>query len=302
MKTHDGFITMSDGVRLFFRLVEGGDKLPLIFPNGFYLETDFARLWKGRRVVIYDLRNRGYSDAVTDEAKLARGILQDVDDLDLVRHHFGFAQMDLLAHSYVGVTAALYAMQHPARVRQLVQLAPAPADAAKPYPPELSANDGVAASVFAAVGELQKQRGEFEAAEFCRRVWKLLGRIYVLDAKQSGRAQWGRCDLPNERGFMKYWLTHLQPSLQRLKLTAEDFAKVTAPVLTMHGRHDRSAPYGGGRDWPRALPNARLLTIEKACHAPWVEAPEKVFGAIETFLQGSWPAGAENVDGKGSRG
>jgi hypothetical protein len=38
------------------------------------------------------------------------------------------------------------------------------------------------------------------------------------------------------------------------------------------------------------------VTIEDAAHAPWIEAPERVFGAIGTFLDGSWPEGSEKVE------
>jgi pimeloyl-ACP methyl ester carboxylesterase len=34
------------------------------------------------------------------------------------------------------------------------------------------------------------------------------------------------------------------------------------------------------------------LTIDKAAHAPWIEAPDLVFAAIETFLTGTWPDAA----------
>ncbi|HEY7284743.1 MAG TPA: hypothetical protein VH497_04815, partial [Vicinamibacterales bacterium] len=53
------------------------------------------------------------------------------------------------------------------------------------------------------------------------------------------------------------------------------------------------SPYGGGLDWAASLGNARLLTVENAAHAPWIEAPDLVFGAIRTFLDGSWPTSAE---------
>jgi len=43
------------------------------------------------------------------------------------------------------------------------------------------------------------------------------------------------------------------------------------------------------------LPNARLVSVENAGHAPWVEAEELVFGAIEEFLGGTWPEGAGKV-------
>ena len=94
---------------------------------------------------------------------------------------------------------------------------------------------------------------------------------------------------------MKYWQGELMPSIQRLDLTSAEFAKAESPVLTIHGRKDRSAPYGGGRDWAAKLPNARLLTIENGGHAPWIEGPAAVFEAIRTFFGGAWPAQAETV-------
>jgi pimeloyl-ACP methyl ester carboxylesterase len=77
-------------------------------------------------------------------------------------------------------------------------------------------------------------------------------------------------------------------------MSPDDFARASMPVLTVHGRRDRSAPYGGGQDWAAALPNARLLTVDGAGHAPWIEAPD-VLDAVTTFLDGSWPASAERV-------
>jgi pimeloyl-ACP methyl ester carboxylesterase len=55
---------------------------------------------------------------------------------------------------------------------------------------------------------------------------------------------------------------------------------------------DRSAPYGGGRDWATILPNARLVTVDNAGHIPWIEKPGEVFDALQTFLDGSWPSTA----------
>jgi pimeloyl-ACP methyl ester carboxylesterase len=83
--------------------------------------------------------------------------------------------------------------------------------------------------------------------------------------------------------------------MQALQLRPEDFAKVTVPVLIVHGMKDRSAPYGGAREWSFLLPDARLVSVEQAAHAPWIEAPEEVFGAITTFLDGTWPQRAVKV-------
>ena len=64
------------------------------------------------------------------------------------------------------------------------------------------------------------------------------------------------------------------------------------PVLTIHGTRDRNAPYGGGREWARRLPDARLVTVPGAAHAVYLEDPVVVWGSIRQFLRGEWPLGA----------
>ncbi len=131
---------------------------------------------------------------------------------------------------------------------------------------------------------MMQQRSSADPVETCKRFWAVLRELYVADPANAHRTDWGRCDLPNELNFMKYWNEYIAPSLRNLNLTDEDFAKAQAPVLTIHGRKDRSAPYGGGREWALRWPNARLVTVDDAGHAPWIENPDKVFGAITTFL------------------
>lgn len=76
-------------------------------------------------------------------------------------------------------------------------------------------------------------------------------------------------------------------------MTPAHAARVTAPVLTVHGTVDRNAPYGGAREWAGALPGARLLTVEGAAHA--VLAERDLLPELASFLGGDWPAGAETV-------
>jgi pimeloyl-ACP methyl ester carboxylesterase len=85
------------------------------------------------------------------------------------------------------------------------------------------------------------------------------------------------------------------PSIQALTVTATDFLNTHHPVLIVHGKKDRSSPYGGGRDWAAMIPNARLLTIGGAAHAPWIEFPEAVLTPIRTFLDGTFPDSAEAI-------
>jgi proline iminopeptidase len=287
----EGCITAEDGIRLFFQKLGSGPKV--VVPNGSYLLDDFKSLTDEHTLIAYDPRNRGRSDqSVNGDGSIHR----DVDDLEAVRRHFGIDQADLIGHSYIGLMVALYAMKYPAHVRRAIQIGPMEPIAGKQYPAHLTGDDGTLAKVFAKLGQLQKERVESDdPVEFCSKAWSVLGVLYVTDPADAGKIHWGRCELPNERNFMKHWSEKILPSIQGLQVP-EEVAKAKMPVLTIHGTRDRNAPYGGGREWALMLPDARLVTIDGAAHAPWIEAPARVFEAVRSFLAGRWPEGSEKVE------
>jgi pimeloyl-ACP methyl ester carboxylesterase len=280
MLAAEGYVTTADGVRLWFQTVGSGPQV-VVVPNGFHLLEDFRCLAPGRTLVFYDVRNRGRSDTVTDPAKLARGIHNDVDDLDAVRRHFDLDRLNLIGHSYMGLMVILYATKYPAHADRIVQIGAMPPDSRKQYPP---VEDDVLRDTFAKLAELQKDRASYDPIEFCRKLWSVLRFIYVTDPKDADKIRWDRCDLPNERNFMRYWMGTILPSIQSVSLAANDLARVTAPVLTIHGTNDRSAPCEAGREWAVLLPNARLLTVDKGGHAPWIEQPGTTLNAVNDFF------------------
>jgi len=282
----EGYVTTSDGVRLFFRKLGTGPQT-VIIPNAVHMFESFRRLADHRAIIFFDLRNRGASDSVSDSSKLAKGIQHDVDDLEAIRQHFGLEKVDLVGHSYLGLMVILYALQHPEHVNRVVQIGAAQPNAAKQYPAHLTGADQTLAVFAKKVGEGPRMA--------CRDFWELVKVLMVADSADASKINWTPCDYPNEIGFMKHWSENILPSILRLSLPAEEVRKVKSPVLTIHGTRDRQAPYGGGREWALMLPNARLVAVENAAHVPWIEAPEKVFGCIETFLKGAWPEAAEAV-------
>jgi proline iminopeptidase len=295
MFSNEGFLTTRDGLRLYFRVRGDGPDVVLI-PNGIGLAADFEPLASGRTLIFYDVRNRGRSGCATDPAVLERGILNDVDDLDDVRRHFGAEGVAVIGHSYVGFTVAVCAKTYPRTVRRIVQIGALAPDPAKQYPPELSNVDATLREALAQLGELERDRPSLSSEEWCRKFWSIIRLIYVTNPADAYKTDsWSRCDQENERNFMSVFTQFIMPSIGRLNLTARDFAEVSTPALVVHGTKDRSAPYGGGVDWARTLPNARLLTVPGACHGPWIEAPDLVYGSIDVFLNGEWPEQAVEV-------
>jgi pimeloyl-ACP methyl ester carboxylesterase len=145
MLPSQGYVTTGDGVRLFFQKLGNGPNVAII-PNAVHMFDSFKHLADHRTVIFFDLRNRGNSDSVSDQSKLdqsklTRGIHHDVDDLDAVRRHFGIEKVDVIGHSYVGLTVILYALKYPAHVGRLVQIGPAQPNAGIQYPLHLTGAD-----------------------------------------------------------------------------------------------------------------------------------------------------------------
>jgi proline iminopeptidase len=69
---------------------------------------------------------------------------------------------------------------------------------------------------------------------------------------------------------------------------------IKVPTLVIHGTEDL-IPLESAREWAATLPNARLFTIPEVGHYPHLEAPEIFFPAVDQFLSGEWPEGAEVV-------
>jgi pimeloyl-ACP methyl ester carboxylesterase len=294
MTTHDGYITSGDRLRLFYRQAGTGPNV-VLFINGVPTADDFAPIVAGRTVVFFDPRNRGRSDAVRDTSQIERGVHHDVDDIETIRTHLGVEQVDVIGHSYAGVTVALYAMKYPSSARRIVQIGSMGPDQSRQYPAPLRYSDETLTHALAQLGQLMKEQATLDPVEMCRRFWTIISPIYVVNPADIVKLKWAQCDSANERNFMAPWVQYLQPSIQQLKLTNDDYSRATMPVLVIHGNKDRSAPYGGARDWAHVLPNSRLLTVDNAGHVPWIEAPELVLDSIRTFLDGEWPAAAEVV-------
>jgi len=294
MLSNEGYVTSSDGVRLFYRKFGSGPNA-VIIPNAVHMVDSFKHLTADCTLIFFDLRNRGASDPVGDISRLNRGVHHDVDDIDTIRQHFGIDRVNLIGHSYVGLTVILYAMKYPDHVRRIVQIGPVQRHAATQYPAHLTGADATLADFMSQLAKLQMEPPPEDSRQSCRKFWELVRMLYVANPADAAKIHWSPCDFPNEVGFMKHWIENLLPSIQALDLTPDDLSKVEAPVLTIHGTRDRQAPYGSGREWSMILPDARLLTVENAAHVPWIEAPELVFGSIETFLDGAWPPESEQV-------
>jgi proline iminopeptidase len=298
-KRQTGYISTHDGERLFFQKV-GDGKQVVILPGGLFLAPDLDVLAaKDRTLIYYDMRNRGRSSRVEDEGKIT--IQNDVRDLETVRKHFKAEKVSAVGYSYLGLMVVMYAIDHPQRVERLVQIGPVPRKWDTEYPKELGWRDPKPVVDPAATARLEQMRNEgvkqARPKEYCLEYWKYSRYRLVVDPNNAEQIDPATiCEMENEWpvNFERHLTAHFQGSVQKLDVPVAAVKQVQVPVLTIHGRKDRNAPYAAGREWALTLPNARLITVPEAAHQVWLDAPW-VLKSIDVFLTGAWPEQAQKI-------
>jgi proline iminopeptidase len=294
----DGFVTAEDGVELYY-VKAGHGAQTVILPARLFTFDDLRWLAERYTLISYDMRNRGRSSRVADLGKIS--LQADVADLEAIRRHFGVDKAHLVGYSYLGLMVMLYALDHPQHVERVVQLGPVPLKFGTEYRPEYVAADRQRVIEQNGGARLRELRADnyhtTHPREYCEEEWRVVRFMLVGEPQRVDRLGAGVCEWPNEWpvNLARHMERHFVGSVQKLDVPRERVTQLGVPVLTIHGTSDRNAPYGAGREWVYLLPNARLVTVQGAAHQAFAERPDVVRPAIEEFLRGGWPAGAEKV-------
>ena len=300
-QAREGFLAADDGTRLFYKMEGAGPKTLVVVhggPGGSLesVRPDFERLARGRTVIYYDQRGSGRSDLIDDEDRLAIGY--HVADLEAVRRHFKLETMALLGNSWGSFLISAYAAAHPERIERLVLDVPAP-----PVFQQLEQmGDEIDRRVRARMSDAERRRVSQLYRDWhslddplpaCRAFYRAILLAYAYDPGRVPPIRGELCNGPAETVRRQQLVNKaIWRSLGEFDYRAA-VAKVTAPVLVIHGVAD-VIPVRGSEDWARSYPNSRLLLIEGAGHLAHVEQPNVFFTAVEEFLAGGWPAGAED--------
>ncbi len=285
LKIQAGYVSARDGARLYYQKV-GSGRQTVVVPMGWRLFDDFQHLANSRRTVIfYDPRDRGRSDTLRDDSMIS--VRHDVDDLEIVRQHFGADRISLLAVSSAAPIAALYAREYPGRVERVVLLDPIPM-----HPRDLGpGDDGVLPQPVtpAARSRLRSLRASGYAdahpREYCEQRWILTRERLVADPAHVDQLGESDCYLHNE------WPAHLArhdaiwlQSLRALHLGYTTFRELSVPLLVLHGKADELVSLSSAREWAVSFPRGRIVPIQQAGHYSWIDQPDIVFPSIELFL------------------
>jgi proline iminopeptidase len=289
----EGYVTTSDGVQLYYRMMGAGQDTVVILHGGpgldhGYLVPDLEPLADAHVLLAYDQRGAGRSTVVKDPAAL--GITAHLSDLEELRGHFGIGRMALLGHSWGALLAARYALEHPDRVSRLVFVSPAPLRRT-PHWQHLMPNvtrwmDGTTLAEFRRLDEALRDPAQ-DAASVCREFWRIFVRGYFANPEDTttiGRLRGDFCTAPD--AAIRNTFT-VNASTWRSIGDWDwrgDFRGVPIPALVITGVHD-VFPVEAMREWEAAFPNAQFLLLEDSGHYPHVERSVEFFDAVGTFLR-----------------
>lgn len=197
-----------------------------------------------------------------------------MNDLDALRDHLGYQQIDLLGHSWGGYLAMAYTARHPDRVRRLIIC-----DSAAP---KWSETKFLFSEIFP---EGVERRDAFEFATS----------LGDEDAYHKGTAEYlsWLCYSPEKSAaFVAKSNTFKSSREVNQKVNADlgrfdlgpEIRKFKMPVIVMTGRYDINvAPLTAWRIHG-AIPGSEWAVFEKSGHLPWYEEPDEFARVVNTFL------------------
>lgn len=279
----EGFIPTA-GVNLYY---QSFDERPVIVVlhggpglDQSYLLPQMSKLAKQYRVIFYDQRGSGKSSPTTIDSKNIN-IDQFIKDLETLRQSLHLKNIILLGHSWGGLLAINYAIQHPKNVSALILLnsAPITSNGFKAFEQEYIKRITPIEKELTAIqtSEKFKQFDPTTTALFYRNVFstyvanpKTINNLTLiftpLSAKNSSQI---------EALFAPYFKKYdLRPNLQMLNL----------PTLVIAGDTD-PIPIWAETEIANSLKKSEFVVIKNSGHFPYIEQPKILFSTINDFLE-----------------
>ena len=278
----------SGGVEIHYRVFGQGPPLvvinggPGVDSRGF--EGLAEALSTTHTVVLYDQRGTGDStvspvneETITLETYMA--------DLEAIRHDLELTRWHVLGHSFGGLLACGYLVQHPTSIDRLIFSSSAGFDLSlfqtdhigwiesQLTPDELTSLRSLQAAYHA---------GDHSDALLVEHAALLAGAYLVSDehtALIAGRLYRSRPDI----GQL------LQADLHRIRFDSTDaLASFASPALIIQGAEDVMDPDMAHRQHA-LMPDAELVILEHCGHYGWLDQPEAWLSTVETFLLADQP-------------
>jgi len=278
----EGFSKNTDSSQTYYKIFGKGRPIliinggPGMNSNGF--EPMAKILAEKHQTIIYDQRGTGKStlkelNDITISMKLM------ADDIESLRKHLKIKKWTILGHSFGGMLASYYATIYPNSIDKLI----------------LSSSGGVDLSLLK--GENLIEAGLSKIEKDSLNYWN--DKIEKGDTTYAARIGRGRAMAPAyvyDRKFVPIIAERLTQGnstinsllwgdMQKNNFDCKNkFANFKNPVLIIQGKQDIISKEIGEISL-KAFPNSKMVLLENCKHYGWLDAKEKYFGTIESFLK-----------------
>lgn len=230
----------------------------------------FRRLASFSRLILYDKRGQGASDAPPGKPTLE----QDLEDLIAVLDAVGSERTTLIGYSEGGPVSALFAATSPERTAELILLE---SFAASEGPVKI--RQAARASMRDAIDHWGEGRsldllGPSVASEVRRRQFGVVERAVGSPARIRARVE----------AALDADVRSVLPS-------------VRVPTLVVHRSDERVIPTAASRHLAELIPDARYVEVPGIDHIPWIGDSDAILDEIEKFMTGAGSASAR-IDGR----
>ncbi|WP_166921153.1 alpha/beta fold hydrolase [Flavobacterium poyangense] len=278
----EGYVKNSDSSLTYYKTFGKGEPLliinggPGMNSNGF---EDMAKtLSENQQTIIYDQRGTGKSKLKKLNAKTISMQLM-VDDMEALRKHLKIKKWSILGHSFGGMLASYYATVYPNNISKLI----------------LSSSGGVDLTLLKGANLIEA--GLNQSQKDSLSYWN--DKIEKGDTSYEARIGRGRAMAPAYVYDQKYApiiaerLTQGNSTINGLlwgdmqKMNFDCKAKLKNfknPVLIIQGKEDIISNEIG-EIARQTFPNSKLILLQHSKHYGWLDAREKYFSEINSFLK-----------------
>ncbi|KIQ19973.1 alpha/beta hydrolase [Flavobacterium sp. MEB061] len=278
----EGYAVNADGTKTFYKTFGKGKPLliinggPGMNSNGF---EDMAKtLGENQQTIIYDQRGTGKSKlSKLDSKSISMKIM--ADDVESLRKHLKIKKWNILGHSFGGMLGSYYATVYPNSIDKLI----------------LSSSGGVDLTLLKSPNLIEAglSKAEKDSLDY----WN--DKIEKGDTSYKARLGRGKAMAPAyvyDRKFVSIIAERLTQGnstingllwsdMQKMNFDCKDKLKsFKNPVLIIQGKEDIISNEIG-EIGHKVYPNSKLILLEHSKHYGWLDARDKYFSDINSFLK-----------------
>jgi 2-hydroxy-6-oxonona-2,4-dienedioate hydrolase len=259
-------------------LNEAGSGHPIVFLHGSgpgasgwsNFQANISALSGSFRVLAVDMPGWGQSDSPQPDDR------DHVEALVMLLDELGIERAAVVGNSMGGMTAIRFAVEHPDRISHLIGMG-APAPGQRIFSPG-GASEGMKVLLDAYRNPTPEN-------------FKRLVSVMAFDARfATDELAAQRCDnaLANPdhlsnflAGYAKGFMNGPMAAFGR---TASSLGSIAAPTMIVHGRDDRTVHFENGLQLVGAIPNSRLILLNKCGHWAQLEHAAEFNQLVASFV------------------